>query len=155
MRLDSFTAFIRRLPPVGARNPIQCRRGGAAVEFALVTPMLLLLFVGIAAIGVYLGAAHNLRLVASEAARASIGGTTDTERATLARTMVTRSLSNGAMFRPGSITVQVGTDPADANVTVVTVTLDATSLGFGTFARLLPQLPGAMTSTVSVRRGGL
>lgn len=132
-----------------------CIRGGAAVEFALVAPMLLLLFAGIAVFGICLGAAHNLRLVAAEAARASIGGVTDAERASLAQTMVARSLGNGAMFRPGSVTVQVAPDPADANVTIVTVTLDATSLGLGAFSRLLPQLPNVLSSTVSVRRGGL
>lgn len=117
--------------------------------------MLLLLFAGVAVFGICLGAAHNLRLVAAEAARASIGGVTDAERASLAQTTVARSLSNGAMFRPGSVTVQVGPDPTDANVTIVTVTLDATSLGLGAFSRLIPQLPTVLSSTVSVRRGGL
>ncbi len=59
------------------------------------------------------------------------------------------------MFKPGSVTVQVAADPGDANVTVVTVTLDATTLGLGVFSRMLPQLPNTLTSTVSVRRGGL
>ncbi len=134
---------------------IFCIRGGAAVEFALVAPMLLLMFAGITVFGIALGAAHNLRLVAAEAARASIGGVTDAERASLAQTTVNRSLSNGAMFRPGSVTVLVATDPTDANVTVVTVTLDAASLGLGSFGRLLPPLPSLLRSTVSVRRGGL
>ncbi|MDQ0448923.1 TadE/TadG family type IV pilus assembly protein [Methylobacterium aerolatum] len=133
----------------------RCRRGGAAVEFALIAPVLLLLFAGIAVFGICLGAAHNLRLVAAEAARASIGGVTDAERASLAQTTVTRSLTNGALFRPGSVSVEVGADPTDANVTVVTVRLDASTLGLGSFARLVPQIPAFLTSTVSVRRGGL
>lgn len=132
-----------------------CARGGAAVEFALVVPMLITLFVGITVFGISLGAVHSLRLVTAEAARASIAGTSNAERASIVRDTVTRSLGIGAMFKPGSVTVQVGADTGDPNVTVVTVTLDATTLGFGLFSRILPALPNVLSSTVSVRRGGL
>ncbi len=164
MRADRGAAFdaVARSPatcPPGLGQRLRCwarcRRGSSAVEFALVTPMLLLLFAGIAAFGICLGATHNLRLVAAEAARASIAGVTDSERATLARDSVTRSLSGGAMFRPNAVIVQIGPDPANADITVVTLTLDATTLGVGVFARLLPQLPNVLSTTVSVRRGGL
>lgn len=118
-------------------------------------PMLITLFAGITVFGLFLGAAHNLRLVTAEAARASIAGITDAERASIARDTVMRSLSHGAMFKPGSVTVQVNADSGDPDVTVVTVTLDATTLGLGLFSRILPQLPNILSSTVSVRRGGL
>jgi len=148
---------------MGIRSPLgrttitgwTCRSGSSAVEFALVAPMLLLLFAGIAMFGICLGASHNLRQIASEAARASVAGVTDTERATLAQNTVTRSLSTGAMFRPGSLAVQVGADPNDAAIYTVTVTADISGLGLNTFARLLPMLPTVLRSTVSVRKGGL
>ena len=137
------------------RSGLACRRGSSAVEFALVAPVLLMLFAGITAFGICLGAAHNLRQIAAEAARASIAGVTDAERASLAQTMVNRSLSSGAMFRPGSIVVQVGPDPNDATVYVVTVTLDAAALGINVFSKLIPMLPNVLRSTISVRKGGL
>ena len=146
---------VRRLRRRDAPSGWTCRRGSSAVEFALVAPMLLLLFAGIAVFGICLGAANNLRQIAAEAARASVAGVTDTERASLARSVVNRSLRAGAMFSPGSITVQVGPDPNDATVYTVTVTLDATTLGINVFAKLLPMLPSVMRSTVSVRKGGL
>jgi hypothetical protein len=59
------------------------------------------------------------------------------------------------MFRPNAVSVQIGPDPANADITVVTLTLDATTLGVGVFGRLLPQLPNVLSTTVSVRRGGL
>jgi Flp pilus assembly protein TadG len=138
-----------------ARSLRSCRCGGAAVEFALVMPLLLALLAGVGVLGICLGAAHNLRLLAAEAARASVAGTTDAERAALARGTIDRSLSSGAMFRPGSVAVQVGADADDADLYTVTVTLDAGSLGLNAFSRLLPLLPNLMRSTVSVRRGGL
>ncbi|MCJ2084957.1 pilus assembly protein [Methylobacterium sp. E-005] len=132
-----------------------CRSGSSAVEFALVTPVLLLFFAGIAMFGICLGAAHNLRQIAAEAARASVAGVTDTERATLVQNTVNRSLSTGAMFRPGSVAVQVGPDPNDTTIYTVTLTADTASLGVNVFARLLPMLPTVVRSTVSVRKGGL
>ena len=80
---------------------------------------------------------------------------TDAERATLARDSVSRSLSGGAMFRPNAVTVQVGPDASNPDITTITLTLDASTLGVGVFARLLPQLPTILSTTVSVRRGGL
>lgn len=146
---------MQRLLRRGTRAGWACRHGSSAVEFALVAPVLLLLFAGIAAFGICLGAANNLRQIAAEAARASVAGITDTERASLAQSTVNRSLSTGAMFRPGSVAVQVGPDPNDATVYTVTVTLDAASLGINVFSRLLPMLPNVLRSTVSVRKGGL
>ena len=139
----------------GALARIACRRGSSAVEFALVAPLLVLLFSGITAFGICLGAAHNLRQIAAEAARASVAGVTDAERATLAQNTVNRSLVTGAMFRPGSVAVQVGPDPVDATLYTVTVSFDATTLGLNAISRMLPLLPDLMRSTVSVRRGGL
>ncbi len=132
-----------------------CRSGSSAVEFALVAPMLLLLFAGVGMLGICLGAAHNLRQIAAEAARASVAGITDSERATLAQSTVNRSLSTGAMFRPGSVAVQVGSDPNDATIYTVTVTANTSSLGVNAFSRLLPMLPTVLRSSISVRKGGL
>jgi len=137
------------------RAGLACRCGSSAVEFALVAPILLMLFAGITAFGICLGAAHNLRQIAAEAARASIAGVTDRERETLAQTMVLRSLSSGAMFRPESVKVLVGPDPKDATMYTVTVTLDANTLGINVFSKLIPMLPTVLRSTISIRKGGL
>ncbi|SFL89714.1 TadE family protein [Methylobacterium pseudosasicola] len=147
----SWLQVLRR----NGRSGWACRSGSSAVEFALVAPVVLMLFAGITAFGLCLGAAHNLRQIAAEAARASIAGVTDTERATLAQTMVTRSLSSGAMFRPDSIKVTVGPDPNDATLYTVTVTLDANTLGINVFSKLIPMLPTILRSSISVRKGGL
>ncbi|WP_375465407.1 TadE/TadG family type IV pilus assembly protein [uncultured Methylobacterium sp.] len=125
------------------------------MEFALVAPLLLLLFAGILSFGVYLGAAHTLREIAAEAARASLAGLTDAERAALAQAVVQRSLASGSMFRAGSVGVQVGTSAADAAVYTVTLSYDTSVLGLKGLGRLVPLPPDLLTSTVSVRRGGL
>ncbi|MFF8803141.1 MULTISPECIES: TadE/TadG family type IV pilus assembly protein [unclassified Methylobacterium] len=134
---------------------LHAREGGAAVEFALVVPVLLALFAGIVAFGIYLGASHNLKHIASEAARASIAGVSDQEREDLARRRVADALTEGAMFKPGTLLVAVGPNPTDTTLFTVTLTFDAKSLGFSGFSGLIPLPPDLIQSTVSVRRGGL
>ncbi|WP_375453555.1 TadE family protein [uncultured Methylobacterium sp.] len=151
-RLGRGDGAARHLRSAKARS--RCRSGNAAVEFALVTP-LLLLFAGILGFGVYLGAAHTLREIAAEAARASVAGVSDGERASLAQGAVQRSLASGSMFRAGSVGVSVGTSPSDATVYTVTLTYDTSVLGLRGLGRLVPLPPDLLTSTVSVRRGGL
>ena len=131
------------------------RNGNAAVEFALIVPVLLALFGGMVAFGIYLGASHNLKHIASEAARASIAGVSDQERADLARRRVADALTEGAMFKPGTLLVAVGPNPTDTTLFTVTLTFDAKSLGFSGFSGLIPLPPDLIQSTVSVRRGGL
>lgn len=137
------------------RSLFHCSRGTSAVEFALVVPVLLALFAGIIVFGIYLGASHNLRQLASEAARASIAGVSDEERSTLARQRVASALASGAMFKPGTVEVQVGPDPADATIYTVTLSFDTRSLGLSGFSGLIPIPPDLIRSSVSVRRGGL
>jgi Flp pilus assembly protein TadG len=129
--------------------------GNAAIEFALIVPVLLALFGGMVAFGIYLGASHNLKHIASEAARASIAGVSDQERIDLARRRVADALTEGAMFKPGTVLVSVGPNPADASLFTVTLTFDAKSLGFSGFSGLIPLPPDLIQSTVNVRRGGL
>ena len=136
---------------------LMARRGGnAAVEFALVMPILLVLFAGISAFGIYLGAAHTLREIAAEAARASVAGVSDAGSAPrLAQAAVQRSLASSAMFKAGSVGVSVGPSPSDATVYTVTLTYDSSVLGLKSLGKLVPLPPDVFTSTVSVRRGGL
>ncbi|KQT82590.1 pilus assembly protein TadE [Methylobacterium sp. Leaf465] len=148
MRFEyNFQAWIRRA--------LRAQAGSAAVEFALVVPALLALFAGIVAFGIYLGASHNLKHIASEAARASIAGVSDQERAALARQRVAAALTEGAMFKPGTVLVTVGPNAQDASLFTVTLTFDAKSLGFSGLSGLIPLPPDLIQSTVSVRRGGL
>lgn len=140
--------------PIGKRF-LFSKDGNSAVEFALIVPVLLALFGGMVAFGIYLGASHNLKHIASEAARAAIAGVSDQERADLARRRVADALTEGAMFKPGTLLVAVGPNPTDTTLFTVTLTFDARSLGFSGFSGLIPLPPDLIRSTVSVRRGGL
>src|SRR5689334_21418066 len=58
--------------------------GVAAIEFAVVFPLFLLIILAIIGYGSYLGAAHSVAQLAADAARASVAGLSDTERASIA-----------------------------------------------------------------------
>ncbi|AWN43981.1 TadE/TadG family type IV pilus assembly protein [Methylobacterium durans] len=132
-----------------------CCRGTAAVEFALIMPVLVALIAAILTFGLYLGALHTLRQIAGEAARASIAGITDQERRDLARERVNTALAHGAIFAPGSVDVTVGFDTADPSLYAVTLRFDTRRLGLTGLARIVSIPQNLVSSTVTVRRGGL
>lgn len=49
-------------------------RGTAVIEFAILTPVFLLMLTGMLAYGIYFGAAHALQQLAADAARTAIAG---------------------------------------------------------------------------------
>lgn len=129
--------------------------GAAAVEFAIVLPVLLAVLLGICVYGLYLGARHNLNELTAAAGRASVAGLSDTERAALARQRVKRALSEGSIFAPGTVNVEIVSDAADPNLYRVTLSADARALGLSGFSSLLPVPSDTLRSSVSIRRGGL
>ncbi|WP_246732968.1 hypothetical protein [Methylobacterium sp. BTF04] len=73
----------------------------------------------------------------------------------MARQRVASALADGAMFKPGTVDVQIGSDPADSTLYTVTLSFDARNLGFSGLSGLVPIPPDLIRSSVSVRRGGL
>jgi Flp pilus assembly protein TadG len=100
-----------RLPPlVPAR--IGNDRGAAAIEFALVLPMLCVLLFGIVGYGDWFLTAHGVQQAANDGARAAIGGLDRTERDTLAAAAAKTSLSRAGVLDPALATVAVDDDEA-------------------------------------------
>ncbi|WP_427790700.1 TadE/TadG family type IV pilus assembly protein [Brevundimonas diminuta] len=82
------------------------RRGTAAIEFALVGPMFILLLVGMIVYGGWFWMAHSVQAAVSEGARAAVAGLDPLEREQLARSVVATQLGD------------LGLRPTDAVVTV-------------------------------------
>lgn len=68
------------------------RRGAAAIEFAIVGPVFILLLVGIVVYGGWFWMAHSVQSAVSEGARAAIAGLDAGERERLARDVVEAQL---------------------------------------------------------------
>jgi Flp pilus assembly protein TadG len=116
---------------------VRCRRGSSAVEFAMVLPIFLTVVFGIVVFGSYLSVIHGVQQLAAEAARSSIGGMSETERGSIAKSFVTANANTYPMIESGKLVVSAATSPTNTNVFVVTVNYDASSL----FIYALPFVP--------------
>lgn len=130
------------------------QRGTAAIEFGLTLPIFLVLVLGVLVYGLYFGVAHGVQQLAAEAARASVAGLSETERAEIARRNVNETLGNYPLLRSGQMSVEGRNDPADPQRFIVTIEYDASHLGLAAFSGLLPTPPEAIRREAIVRRGG-
>ncbi|MHB1505385.1 MAG: TadE/TadG family type IV pilus assembly protein [Sulfobacillus sp.] len=104
--------------------------GQAAVEFALILPLLVLLLVGVVQVGAILSAALTLQMAAAEGARVAITGATNAQIATQVDQVASDLPAAGLVI---TITPS-GARQAGSNVTV-SVSYQAPVL-FGTLAGL-------------------
>lgn len=129
-------------------------RGASAVEFAVVMPLLLLFILAILCYGMIIGANHSVAQLAADAARATVAGINDTERAKIARDTVAATSGNYPLLIPGKITVEAGSLASAPSEYRVQVTYDASDLPIWAFASLLPLPDKTIRSTAVVKQGG-
>lgn len=129
--------------------------GATAVEFAMLAPLYLLLFLGMTAYGIFFGASHSVQQLAADSARAAIAGLDSTERRQLAEGYIARNASGYLFIVPAKLQVRVGDSPADPNQFDVEVSYDARNLPiWGLFDRLaMPDTTISRRSTIRI--GGM
>lgn len=135
----------------GARRYKAKRAGSAAIEFALVGPMLVLLLAGMVVYGGWFWLAQSVQSLATEGARAAVGGLDDAERQQLARTFVATEANSAAGLDPALVTVAVS---SDASAIRVRVAYDARSNPIMLLAGPLPKPPMVIERSATVRIGG-
>lgn len=130
-------------------------RGVAAVEFAILTPVFLLMLMGMLAYGFYFGAAHSVQQIAADAARTSIAGLGATERNSLVKTFIDNNAKDYVFIDGRKVTYTIGDKPSDASQYMVTIRYDASALPIWNLNIPLPS-PGKVISFTSViRKGGM
>jgi Flp pilus assembly protein TadG len=136
---------------LGSRSFRQDRRGSTAIEFAVISPVLILMLLGILVYGGYFMLSHSLQQMANDAARASVAGLTDTERSTLAQTAVTNDVQTYSYLSPRLLSVNY----ADQNqVLTVTLTYNASGSPFWALNGLVPMPSPTLVRSASVQIGG-
>jgi Flp pilus assembly protein TadG len=131
------------------------QKGTSAVEFALLAPIFIMLFLGMAAYGIYFGASHSVQQLAADAARTAVAGLNATERSTLATNFISRNASGYPFVDPKKVTVEARDSAADGSQFVVAVKYDASTLPIWKLFKGLP-MPGMTISRQStIRVGGI
>ncbi len=112
---------MRRAPAL----PIPCLhcadKGTAALEFAIVSPLLILMFLAMMLFGFYLTLLHEVQELASSGARASVGGVTQAERSQLANQFIYSFIGNSGLLVASDLTVTtvtIGSPPTSYQVSV-------------------------------------
>lgn len=128
--------------------------GTAAVEFAFVAPVLLAMIFGIIGYGYVLGIYHGVQQIASEAARASVGGVDDAEREQIARAFVSANAGSYAFIDPAKLRVSTFQSGPPQLTFEVAVAYDMTDTLFQNLATLVALPPPLVERRAVVQRGG-
>ncbi|WP_419827333.1 TadE/TadG family type IV pilus assembly protein [Sphingomonas sp.] len=123
------------------------QRGTAAIEFALVLPMLAMLLLGIVGYGDRIFTAQALQQAANDGARAAIGGLDRAERGTLAIAATRTSLTRTGMLDASLATVAIDDDDATF---LVRLSYDASARPLMT-AGLVPMPGRTIVRTAAIR----
>lgn len=139
----SICARIKQFPGANAAS--------AAVEFAIIGPVLLLMMTGIFTYGGYFLTAHTVQQLANDAARAAIGGLDDDERMALARQATLAGLA-GQNYMRGEVSEL---DVVRSNTTLaISLTYDASDDLYWTFRALIPTPSPEISRTATIQLGG-
>lgn len=133
----------------------QNRSGTAAVEFAILSPILILILLGMVAYGIYFGASHSIQQLAADAARTAIAGLSASERETLVTDFIDRNAGEYPFIDPRKLVVEARNSTNDGSQFIVSISYDASSLPiWGLFNGLA--MPGTtIERTSTIRLGGL
>lgn len=126
-------------------------RGAAALEFALVGPLFILLIIAATVYGGWFWMAQGVQHLAAEGARAAIAGIDVDERVALARSSIADSTDGTTILDPEAVQVLVTSDQGAIRVTVV---YDASDHPFMAMAQLVPSPPQTIRREAVIRTGG-
>ncbi|HVW91497.1 MAG TPA: TadE/TadG family type IV pilus assembly protein [Devosia sp.] len=130
-------------------------QGAAALEFAILAPVFILMAGGILAYGIYFGAAHSLQQLAADAARTSIAGLSAGERDRLVKDYLDANAGGYVLIDPQALSYKLGGRPGDADEYVVTLSYDASSLPIWNLYPPLPLPSRTIRYSSAIRIGGL
>jgi Flp pilus assembly protein TadG len=130
-------------------------QGSSAVEFALLTPVFLLMLTGMLAYGIYFGAAHSLQQLAADAARTAIAGLDQAERDLFVTTFLDANAGDYILIDRSRLSFTIGDKPDDPNQYRVTLSYDASQLPIWNLHPPLPLPNDQIAVSSTIRRGGI
>jgi Flp pilus assembly protein TadG len=138
------------LHKISRRSYCTDKSGASAVEFALISPLLLLMLAGIVDYGSYFSTAHGVQQMVNDAARTAIAGSTAAERFQLAQGVMDSEADKYTFLSKGTADLSI---MEGAQVVTVTVNYKPDGGAFELFP-LPPGMPDTITRSASIVRGG-
>lgn len=134
-------------------NLPKCEKGLAALEFAVLAPVLLMLVFSVIVYSIYFTTLYGVRQASSEGARAALAGLSSAERTTLATQRAQAVAESFRAIAGGSsaFVVQTGTEGSD--VFKVTVSYDMSGSPIMRYAGFLPLPSTTVEATTRVTNG--
>lgn len=120
----------------------------------MLSPLYLLLLMGMTAYGIYFGAAHSVQQISADAARAAVAGVSPAERRDLATTFIHRHAAGYPFIEISNLSVSLDMQPEATQFQVV-ISYDASKLPiWGLFGGL--SMPSQIIQRRStIRIGGI
>lgn len=129
--------------------------GSNAIEFAILSPVFILLILGLIAYGIYMGAVHSVQQLAADAARASVAGLTPEERAQLTGDFIRRNAGNYLLLQPDKVNFSAQMSLDDENQFLVMIEYNATHLPIWSLYTPLPLPSDRIIRGSTIRIGGV
>jgi Flp pilus assembly protein TadG len=125
--------------------------GSAAIEFAVMGPLLTVMLLGIIAYGGCFWISHSIQQLANDAARSTVGGLSTAERQSLAQA----TLASEALTYP-NLTANLATLSESENGQTVTVSVsyDASASVFWAMRDLVPMPSSTIVRQATIQMGG-
>jgi Flp pilus assembly protein TadG len=130
-------------------------RATAAIEFAILTPVFLLMFFGMVAYAIYFGASHSLQQLAADAARTAIAGISSTERNSLVAAYIANNADGYIFIDASNLTFEIADKANDPSQYLVILRYDSSSLPIWNMGVPLPLPQKTMVYASTIRRGGI
>ncbi len=131
-------------------------RGVAALEFAILAPVFLLLVFAIIIYGAYFATTIAVVGAASEGARATVAGLDAAERQSLGTAAVNGVIQSWAPFLDVALaTVVIAPSGSDPAILEIQVTYDLSAVIGGGFVGFLPLPDSDIVATVQIANGGM
>lgn len=134
-------------------GPLDLRKncsGTAAVELALIAPVFILLVFGMIVYGSWFSLAQSVQTLATESARASIGGLDQVERQALATAYLEAQVGASGL----DVEKVVQTVDVSGSATTVTVRLDVSEHPAMALSQMVPSPPQIIERSAVVLSGG-
>jgi Flp pilus assembly protein TadG len=131
------------------------RSGTAAIEFAILMPVFLLMLCGMMAYAIYFGAAHSIQQLAADAARTSIAGLDGVERNKLVSAFITNNANGYVFIDPTDLTYEIADKANDPSQYRVILRYNASKLPIWNLGVPLPLPSRTIVYTSIIRIGGI